>query len=348
MQLFNFYSLETLRRYGFNKNTLFGTGVFFVSLFLISCQSLNENAGDENDRVFNDIEVLKQKKINFRPKYMTSQRGNLIVLDGYTQELKFYDEDLVLRRVFGKNGPSPEEFGNANSVEILPDSSIVVADAGQNAIKVLSLVDGGLLDYYKLPFKFDRSLVSPGGGGFIFVRTVSGFRLGFSSLNKVNGKWILKDSLRVSTAFERDGSSILDDGFFAKNTNGEEFFVSYLNLNRYKFNATREDIVRAPANFEILQPTVTLMDKFAAPDVSEIYVSSITADNDFLYIVSRLADSEGNRVLDCYDVENLEYTKSYSLPFFDEEKSEYVTLIATDNEFLYASTENNLVKFRLD
>jgi hypothetical protein len=54
--------------------------------------------------------------------------GNMVVANGGTSELRFYDQSGALVRTVGASGEGPQEFGSLNAVWLLPHDSLAVID----------------------------------------------------------------------------------------------------------------------------------------------------------------------------------------------------------------------------
>jgi hypothetical protein len=327
--------------------------IFFsliTSILFISCgNDLEHIKADESGRLYGNLEIVSKSIIDYRVRDLCYVQGRLYSLDRGSQLVNVYSQDLEYINSHGKKGGGPGEFSNVVSFTPVGNDILAVLDVNKNAVKFISLKDGQLVDYFKVPIKFERGAILKNGSDIIVQGTSPGFHLDFTKLSRNGKEWSIVENIPIDSLFSSfDGSSIRDDGFFAQSPNDELYYVSYLSGNTYRFTENGVLEAKGQAVHEIIEPKVILEENFAAPGKSEIYVISVAANNDYLFVVSRLPDDEGNIVLDCYDGSTLKYVQSFALPYLDELGLEAITLIEVDGEMLYAATENYIVKINLD
>lgn len=321
-----------------------------VCFLLLSCNYEDvTNQPDKGGRIYGPVELISKAPIDYSASDMIVGNEHIYILDRRKQVVMVYNTDLEFLKKIGKKGPGPDEFSGVVSIYPTADKNIIAYDANKSTIKVVSAESGELVDFYKVPFKFERGMAINDWGESFVQGTASGFYLNFSKITKKGDEWGVIEDLPIDTIFSGfEGSSIRDDGFFASDGRASFYYVSYLSVNSYKFNAKGTVEARGKAVHDIIPPEVILEGNFAAPGNSEIYVMAVAADEEHLYVLNRLADVNNNLVVDCYDSDGLNYEMSFSLPYMDEQKLESVDRIAISDGRVFAATENFLLEMKFD
>lgn len=327
---------------------------FLFVLFVIGCKA-ELNTKDNPYRFLEERKYLKLEKrnsvpINYRcTKMELLSNGDAVLLDKYEQQFVVYDELLQEKYRWGKKGVGPDELRNVGAFCFSMDTCYVY-DKDSKAVKKFSLPKFEPIFYKKIPEQISRSNFNKKDPNRLLIKEfASDFKMKFSWLQIDSSKNIKVPVDGLNNILpNRAGISISHDGFFASNDCGQQFFACYLNNNIYKVGLDNK-VLQKGGIYEVAAPTLSISETSAAPIESVIHLGGqIFADCEYLYLISMVPDQENQRVIDIYNVDNLSYSKSYSIPYLDEEKKKTTDVITVNNELLYVVYEDALVVYEME
>lgn len=278
-----------------------------ILLFLtIGCSRDTEpNRSIKNIYLKDSIELVKPLK-----RFEVS--GNYIYCyDFYDKSLLKLSKEFKILDNLGKWGEGPKENLLVRNYHILADNKLSIFDTEKHTFKIQDFNDS-VYYYRKFSVPVERG-VQIDDANLILVATEKGIRLNYKNFN------ILKDSYNdineINDLFIDENSALVHEGKLIV-AGTRLIHTSYFSDLWFTYDLSQDKLTTSNYLYRFDIPKVIKFGVGVMLDNSPALIADSFILNDFLAIISNVSEPDfpENRVLDLYDLDNMKYVKSYTLP----------------------------------
>ncbi|MDN6343149.1 MAG: hypothetical protein L0J49_05745 [Lactococcus lactis] len=307
--------------------------IIFV-LLCLSCQDGALKPQLTENRKLNDKQKLFDKKFDVNLDLMTKYKNKLYFVDwSQGQFNRFNLDDKKFEPTFGNYGLSPKEYLNVINYKV-SDSSITSFDSDKSVYKNHAFSDT-LFNYLKVPITFNAAVFKDDK-----ILTMSRG----AAENDFKLQFYIYDILKSTTKnleldidrFDKSFSGLSYNGYFAEGLNSK--FIVYIPFEsdfymvfdkNFNFIDTGETLYKTPEpNF-----TMTTKNELVKDDYSYEVNVNASINNNIMYILTNVDQSDNNYHVDFYDLASLKYLGSYSVESTKSDTPREI-LIRDENMFI--------------
>ena len=267
---------------------------------------------------------------NLQPYKFYGDEADFWLIDKNNEAVVKYD--LINDTIFsthGVRGQAPFENQRLKNFDF-DESGYYLIDNSKEMLKKMSYSDS-LIYYYKLDFHMTDGVHLKNNNFLVIVMDLNG-DYSFMKINAIDKNVEITKFVDVIDLKDEDiDMSLIYDGYFIKNKQGESVYLCYRTGlfihfdSRGEFTYVTNTLDKIPPPKKVLRDLgegVIMHD--VEPD--QIINYSASCDNDNLYILSNVVEPEykGKRVIDVYLLSDGSYSKSIMLENFEEQRPDEI------------------------
>ena len=315
--------------------------IFLIIPIVFSCSTKK----DQYNRELVNLIFLDSKAKDFEISQWSFNKDTIIIMNKYNQALLKFNDSFEMLEKINKQGLGPEEFSNIKAISI-EGEKVLMFDKDQNVFKTFDLSFTNLNFYNKPSFVLDNvGLFSSDLA--IATYADEGMKNGITVYK--TGKELEQNILKkINTSFfEKSGSYFTHQGFFSNASNGVILYCLYAEKYFLKIDSKGNLLSKGDYVYSdfIPKPSAVVSDQMSFMSEGMEHVIDCYVNDNKLFVLSNLSSDKLNRYVDIYDIVNMDYLLSMSVPQVGEE--ELPSKILVKGDILYVNYENSFVRYKM-